>query len=334
LKPNRSFFVLLPLPTFATTPNKSLVIAMPFSSLSVPTALVIIRQDYPVITLTTAYQIDIPTTDINDVPTTLTTSTTETITSTDYTSPLSTGTTSVSYFSSSSAPIIATSRTSSIITTSPSASPVVTTSSDTSPITSTTSGSHATSSPVHFTGGQVAGIGIGTATIGGLLAALIFWVCMRRYKHLGEERRRRSRNDEEKRTGSRVEAPLEENLLERADDSQIRKSMQDLHELIDQHCENHYHDQAVDIAQGSLEKTLIEAGYDSLSNSAPSVAEFARLLHSPNTRLLAIRQFIALVILSHVGWWSRAEVSLLPPQIAAFCQMIPPTEGQPGSEEG
>jgi hypothetical protein len=157
---------------------------------------------------------------------------------------------------------------------------------------------------------------------------------MRRYKHLGEERRRHSRNDVEKRTGSRSEAPLEENLLERADDSQIKKSMQDLHELIDQHCENHYHDQAVDIAQGSLERTLIEAGYDNLSSSAPSVAEFARLLQSPNSRLLAIRQFIALVILSHVGWRSRAEVSLLPPQIAVFCQTIPPTERQPDSEEG
>jgi hypothetical protein len=178
------------------------------------------------------------------------------------------------------------------------------------------------------------GIAIGSAVVGALLAVLIFWVIMKRSKHSGEERRRRSRNDEEKRTGSRVEAPIEENLLERADDSQIRKSMQDLHELIDQHCENHYHDQAVDIAQGSMERTLIEAGYDNLSSSPPSVAEFARLLQSPNSRLLAIRKFIALVILSHVGWGSRAEVSLLPPQIAAFCQTIPPTERQPGSEEG
>jgi hypothetical protein len=179
-----------------------------------------------------------------------------------------------------------------------------------------------------------AGISIGTAIVGGLFAALIVWFCMRRSKQLREERRRHSRNDEEKGTSSRSDAPLEENLLERADDSQIRKSMQDLSELVDQHCENHYQDQAVDIAQGSLERTLIEAGYDSLSSSAPSVAEFARLLQSPNSRLLAIRQFIALVILSHVGWRSRAEVSLLPPQIAAFCQTIPPAERQPGSEEG
>ena len=181
---------------------------------------------------------------------------------------------------------------------------------------------------------EAAGISVGTAIVGGLLAALIVWFCMRRSKQLREERRRHSRYDEEKGTSSRTEASLEENLLERADDSQIKKSMQDLHELIDQHCENHYHDQAVDIAQGTLERTLIEAGYDNLSSPAPSVAEFARLLQSPNTRLLAIRQFIALIILSHVGWRSRAEVSLLPPQIAVFCQTIPPTERQPGSEEG
>jgi hypothetical protein len=208
------------------------------------------------------------------------------------------------------------------------------TASKTSPNPTSTSGNQPTSPPFHLSGGGVAGIGVGAAVIGGLLAALIFWVCMRRYKHLGEERRRRSRNDVEKISGSRSEAPLEENLLERADDSQIRKSMQDLNELIDQHCENHYHGQAVDSAQGSLERTLIEAGYNNLSSSAPPVAEFARLLQSPNTQLLAIRQFIALVILSHVGWRSRAEVSLLPPQIAAFCQTIPPTERQPGSEEG
>jgi hypothetical protein len=157
---------------------------------------------------------------------------------------------------------------------------------------------------------------------------------MRRNKHSGEERRRRSRNYEEKRTGSRNEALLEENLLERADDSQVKKSMQDLNELIDQHCENHYHDQAVDIAHGSLERSLVEAGYENLSSSAPPTAEFARLLQSPHSRLLAIRKFIGLVILSHVDWRCRPEVSLLPPQIAVFCQTIPPTERQPGSEEG
>jgi hypothetical protein len=215
-----------------------------------------------------------------------------------------------------------------------SASLLVTATTSISSPTSTPTTPQNQTAPFQISSGGVAGIGIGTAVIGGLLAALIFWVCMRRYKYLGEERRRHTRNDGEKRAGSRSDAPLEENLLERADDSQIRKSMQDLNELIDQHCENHYHDQAVDIAQGSLERALIEAGYDSLSSSAPSVAEFARLLHSPGARLLAIRQFIALVILSHVGWWSRAEVSLLPPQIAAFCQTIPPTERQPGSEEG
>jgi hypothetical protein len=157
---------------------------------------------------------------------------------------------------------------------------------------------------------------------------------MKRYRPSREGRRRHSRNDEEKRTGSRNEAVLEDNLLERADDSQIKKSMQDLNELIDQHCENHYHDQAVDITHGGLERSLIEAGYDNLSSSAPPAAEFARLLQSPHSRLLAIRKFIASVILSRVDWRCRAEVSLLPPQIAVFCQTIPPTERQPGSEEG
>ena len=136
----------------------------------------------------------------------------------------------------------------------------------TSTSTSASSSHSGASTPTLQPTGGVVDITISSAIIGTVFTVFVFQILMKRSKHLAGERRRRSRNDNEKRTDSRTEAPLEANLLERADDSQIRKSMQDLHEFIDQHCENHYHDQAVDIAQGCLERARIEAGHDNLSS--------------------------------------------------------------------
>jgi hypothetical protein len=163
---------------------------------------------------------------------------------------------------------------------------------------------------------------------------------MKRRTGAGGHRRKHSRSgglyggDDEKRIGGPNEIVLSENLLERADDSQIKQQMVDLNEVIDQHCVNHYHLEPVAVSQGDLEKRLNDSGYSRLNRTGPTSAEMANLLQNPRSRLAAIHHLISLVILSHIDWRTGAEVSLLPPQIANFCRTIPPVEKQAGSQIG
>jgi hypothetical protein len=175
---------------------------------------------------------------------------------------------------------------------------------------------------------------------GALLALLAVWVIWRK-RNSGESganeyswTKVKPHTDNEKGIGVRNAVTLENNLLERADDSDIRKSMQDLNEMIDQHCVNYYHHQTLNTNQGDLEHRLVECGYNSPNSSGPSVTEFTRLLQNPRTRTVAMHRLISLLVLSHADWRSSPEVSLLPSQISNFCQSIPPVESYPGSEEG
>jgi len=175
--------------------------------------------------------------------------------------------------------------------------------------------------------GEAAGIGIGGVVVGALLSCLTICIFMARSKR--HRRREGDLSGVGKNVGVPIVAPVE-TFLDRADDSQLRKSMQNLDEIIDQHVENHYHLQAFGGSRGSLERCLVECGY----NIEPSVPEMVALLVNPRTRFAGIRQVIGMILLGNVDCRSRAELSLLPPQIVGFCQSIPPVERQPGSDEG
>jgi len=180
---------------------------------------------------------------------------------------------------------------------------------------------------------EVVGIGVGAAVAGGLLTLLAVCIFMKRFKRSGPgggRRHCRRESDLEKTIGGRNEITLEQNLLERADDSHIRKSMQDLNELINQHCENHYHLHTFEPSQNTLERPLIACGY----GNNPSVQEMVTLLVDPRSRFAAVRQLIATIITSNIDWKTRPEISLLPTQITTFCNTIPPVEKQPGCQEG
>ena len=195
--------------------------------------------------------------------------------------------------------------------------------------TATSLSDKATTSPI--SSGAVAGIAIGSAIVGALVAFLIIYIFMKRSKQSRGGRRRHSRDiDLEKSSSPRPGLSLEENLLERADDSQIRKLMQDLNELIDQHVENYYHLQLLENSQGSLERRLVEFGY----GADPSIQEMISILKNSKTRFAGIRQLIAMIIVRNIDFKARAEVSLLPPHIARICQSVPPIERQSGCEEG
>jgi hypothetical protein len=128
-------------------------------------------------------------------------------------------------------------------------------------------------------------------------------------------------------TGS---STLNDTLLDRADDSQLRKSMQDLCELVDQHVENNYHSQTFVGSSEALERGLADAGF----STEPSVSEIASLLVNQKTRFAAIREVIGKILIGNLDVRSSPELSLLPPQIAGFVGAIPPVERLAGADEG
>ena len=107
--------------------------------------------------------------------------------------------------------------------------------------------------------------------------------------HRHSRRGKSGHEDYGSQAGARPEVKLEENLLERADDSEIRKSMQDLNEVIDLHCENYFHLKSVDVRQGGVEQSLVEIGYNFLNTSGPSAAEIVPLLQNPQIRFSTVR---------------------------------------------
>ncbi len=125
---------------------------------------------------------------------------------------------------------------------------------------------------------------------------------------------------------------LEDIPLERADDSRIRKSMQDLNELIHQHVENHYHMRHFQGRSDHLMRKLMTCGYT--DGTEPSAQSLAVLLINPGTRGTAIRQIIASIIIRHIDLNSEAETSLLPGHILAFYQAISKRKRLRGEEEG
>jgi hypothetical protein len=153
---------------------------------------------------------------------------------------------------------------------------------------------------------------------------------MKRSNRSKQGKHRHSRDIDPEKPLLRTEILLDENLLERADDSQIRKSMQDLNELIDQHVENYYHLHVFEGSQGSLERRLVECEY----GLDLSVEEMVSILKNPKTRFAGIRQLIATIIVKNINFKAGVEVSLLSSKIAAFCNSMPPIERQPGCEEG
>jgi len=181
--------------------------------------------------------------------------------------------------------------------------------------------------------GAVAGIAIGAAVVGLLLGFLIAWLWMsHKGSSTGRKKRRRRKEDEISRIPpSRPQITLEDNLLERVDDSVVLSSMRDLNILIEGHVKNSYHLHKLDESQGDLARRLHDCGFG--KSSEPSANTLASLLIDPSTRSVAIRHIIASTLLSHIDWKTPKETSLLPPQIAAICETIPPIERQFGCEE-
>lgn len=192
--------------------------------------------------------------------------------------------------------------------------------------------------------GTVVGVGFGTAIAGAFLALLVAWISLRRSRrsrragenswvgepdHLGKFG---GRKDSSIGKGVSSIIALEDIPLNPADDSQIRKSMQGLHELIYQHVENHYSSWSFQGRREDLARELARGEWNDQTD--PSAQTIASLLINPGTRRAAIRHIITWVILQHVDLKSDPETSLLPAHIVASGQAMLKVKRTPGEQEG
>lgn len=191
--------------------------------------------------------------------------------------------------------------------------------------------------------GEAAGIAAATFVIGIGLGLFGFWVFMKLKKrsshnrHSGRERAsshfRSNRESSQMAVAMASEAKPDDTLLDPADSSTLQTAMAQLKDFVDQHVDNHYHEDPVNITETQIARAISECG---MRNTEPgiSVEELARLLRAPATRFAAARHFIAWVILSDTQLDAGQDVCLLPSYIVSFYKAFPPVERQAGCDEG
>lgn len=186
-----------------------------------------------------------------------------------------------------------------------------------------------TNLPRNLPSDTVAGVGISSAMIGALLVLLITWFLWRgRFVHTECDSVQVSTSTEPITTEIRSEGKL----LHRDEVNQLRKSIQELNENFYQHCESHYHQHRVlDGTQKEIEQKLSGREYSFLFPSELESVELAQTLQHPQTRLLAIRRLIAMVLFSHIDEKADQGLSLLPPQMATFREKFALGEEQAGA---
>jgi hypothetical protein len=190
--------------------------------------------------------------------------------------------------------------------------------------------------------GTVVGVGLGSALAGAFLVSLVIFIFLRRLRKSRPAGENSWQSDADHKgnfggpsTGKGVSTSvvaLEDIPLDPADDSQIRKSMQDLYELIHQHVENHYSSRSFQGRHEDLRRELEKCGWS--DRTEPSTETIVSLLINSTTRRVAIRHIIAWVILQHVDLRSSPEMSLLPNHILASGQAMLKIKRTPGEQEG
>ena len=191
--------------------------------------------------------------------------------------------------------------------------------------------------------GIVVGVGVGTALVGAFLALLGVWLFLRQSRRsrpaggnsspsLGDHVGRfgGAKNSIGKGLSTSIVA-LDDLPFDPVDDSQTRKSMQDLYELIHQHAENHYNAWNFEGRREDLRHELAKGGWN--DRTEQSAQTLASLLVNPTTRRVAIRHIIAWAIIQHIDLKSNPDTSLLPAHIVASGQALLKIKRTPGEQE-
>ncbi|KAL9009328.1 MAG: hypothetical protein Q9173_005631 [Seirophora scorigena] len=170
--------------------------------------------------------------------------------------------------------------------------------------------------------GAAAGIGIGCAIAGALIAAAIVALLFRRRRH-----RRPTRSDViplhgyggslEKSVASpnlstTPTAMIEKNLPQPAEDQKLGGEMSRLRTAIKNHVQSYYH---TDNVRGSVDQAAL--GLVAAGNMPLIASTLGTLLANPATRIVAIRFCITWVAISRIDHNCDPSKSFLPPEVAS-----------------
>lgn len=121
-------------------------------------------------------------------------------------------------------------------------------------------------------------------------------------------------------------------LLDATPDKELAGELQSLGELIQQHVENNYHSNPVQIDTHALAPSLSNLGLGELSKF--STEEIASLCIDPKTRQAGLQHVVSLAVFGSIDFKAKSRYSMLPGPIASFLQSIPPVESRGGDKEG
>ncbi|KAL8732760.1 MAG: hypothetical protein Q9166_002541 [cf. Caloplaca sp. 2 TL-2023] len=185
--------------------------------------------------------------------------------------------------------------------------------------------------------GAAAGIGIGCAVAGALIAAAILALLFR-----GRRQRGRARSDGiplngfasiEKPVASRDSvAPvrgIESNLPQPAEDQALGGEMSRLRTSIKNHVQSYYHTNNVG---GSVDQVAL--GLIATGNMPLIASTLGSLLSNPATRLMAVRFCITWTVISRIDHNCEPSLSFLPPEIASCLLSISSTRDDPSTKPG
>ncbi|KAL8708981.1 MAG: hypothetical protein Q9220_006189 [cf. Caloplaca sp. 1 TL-2023] len=182
---------------------------------------------------------------------------------------------------------------------------------------------HKDSTPI--SSGAAAGIGIGCAIAGALIAAALFALLYRR-----KRRRRPARSDVMPLKGfspvdkglsspdpSSPAGVIERNLPQPAEDQALGGEMSKLRTAIKNHVQSYYHTNSVGGAVDQVALASVAAG------NMPLIAStLGNLLSNPATRIVAIRFCITWITISRIDQNCEPSLSFLPPEVASCLTSI------------
>ncbi|KAK8137318.1 hypothetical protein PG984_005258 [Apiospora sp. TS-2023a] len=203
------------------------------------------------------------------------------------------------------------------------------------------SNSPAPSSSSSITSGTVAGAAIG-AFIGGLLIglAIILLVCRgrrRKEKHGLSKRppvetRKEVVRPEEDRSLIDKHPQTDLPSLDATPDGELAEAYRNIHKLLQQHMDNFYHRQPVDVDFATVKRAAerLELGpEDDLElNSLLSLAL------EPRTRTTALHHIIAQTLVRSIDFHSPGNLSMLPPHLVGLARSFPAGERGSGNSDG
>ncbi|KAI4236451.1 MAG: hypothetical protein L6R40_006162 [Gallowayella cf. fulva] len=185
--------------------------------------------------------------------------------------------------------------------------------------------------------GAAAGIGIGCAIAGALIAGILAALLFRRRKRRAPARSDRIPLNGFASVDKSVASPdlsspvgmIERSLPQPAEDQALGGEMSRLRTAIKNHVQSYYHTNTV---RGSVDQVAL--GMIATGNMPLIASTLASLLSNPVTRLMAIRFCITWTVVSRIDQNCEPSLSFLPPEVSSCLISISSTRDEPATKTG